>query len=218
MKHNILKSPLDSRDIIADIYFQEKDFPDELDLRKNLKKVRDQGEYGTCAAISASTIKEYQEYQEIGFNKYFSPQFIYNNREDQDNDGMYARDVMKILSKIGIVEEKKYPYKHQEKSYEISEKVLKRAAIYKIKGYGQIFSIDSLKEALYKNGPCLISFPTFNESIRMWHRNPHEYDLGGHAMTVAGYNKKGFIIRNSWGEDWGHNGYCLYPYTDWGKH
>lgn len=218
MKHNILRSPIDNRDIIADIYLQKKDFPEELDLRIHLNKVRDQGDYGTCAAISASTIKEYQEFQEIGFKNYFSPKFIYNNREDQNNEGMYARNVMKILNKIGIIEEKKYPYKLDENPNEISKKIYKRASLYKIKGYGQIFNIDCLKEALFKNGPCLISFPTYNETLRMWEKNRNDVDLGGHAMTVVGYNKKGFIIRNSWGESWGNNGYCMYPYKDWGSH
>jgi hypothetical protein len=37
-------------------------------------------------------------------------------------------------------------------------------------------------------------------------------------MAVVGYNSKGFIIRNSWGEHWDDNGYCLYPYEDWGCH
>ena len=30
--------------------------------------------------------------------------------------------------------------------------------------------------------------------------------------------EEGFIIRNSWGENWNGDGYTLYKYTDWGKH
>ena len=37
-------------------------------------------------------------------------------------------------------------------------------------------------------------------------------------MTVIGYTKEGFIIRNSWGVFWGDKGYCIYPYSDWGAH
>jgi hypothetical protein len=35
-------------------------------------------------------------------------------------------------------------------------------------------------------------------------------------MTVVGYDKKGFILRNSWGLYWKKKGYCHFPYKDWG--
>ena len=38
--------------------------------------------------------------------------------------------------------------------------------------------------------------------------------LGGHAVAAVGFddNKKCMIVRNSWGEDWGDNGYFYMPY------
>ncbi len=32
-------------------------------------------------------------------------------------------------------------------------------------------------------------------------------NYGGHAVTIVGYNNKGFIFKNSWGKDWGDSGY-----------
>ena len=95
--------------------------PETFDLREQLMPVRDQGSQGTCAAQVASCMKEYQERMERGFNEYMSPQFIYNNRsywnnEIQDGEdisedyGMACRDIMKILSKIGVCPERMYPY------------------------------------------------------------------------------------------------------------
>jgi C1A family cysteine protease len=43
---------------------------------------------------------------------------------------------------------------------------------------------------------------------------PSEKFVGGHAMTAVGYDnaQRVFIIRNSWGPDWGDHGYCYIPY------
>lgn len=38
---------------------------------------------------------------------------------------------------------------------------------------------------------------------------------GGHAFAIVGYNKKGFWIQNSWGEEWGKKGTALWLYEDW---
>ena len=37
-------------------------------------------------------------------------------------------------------------------------------------------------------------------------------------MTIVGYNKEGFIVRNSWGSKWNGNGHVIFPYADWGLH
>ena len=44
-----------------------------------------------------------------------------------------------------------------------------------------------------------------------WGRESH----GGHAMLCVGYKDTAqvFIVRNSWGADWGDNGYCYIPYA-----
>lgn len=37
----------------------------------------------------------------------------------------------------------------------------------------------------------------------------------GHAFAIVGYTKKGFIVQNSWGEEWGHSGFAILTYDDW---
>jgi len=43
---------------------------------------------------------------------------------------------------------------------------------------------------------------------------PNERVVGGHAVLAVGYDdaKKCFIVRNSWGTDWGIRGYFMLPY------
>jgi hypothetical protein len=37
----------------------------------------------------------------------------------------------------------------------------------------------------------------------------------GHAFAIVGYNEQGFLIQNSWGEEWGSGGLALLGYGDW---
>ncbi|HXF45861.1 MAG TPA: C1 family peptidase, partial [Burkholderiaceae bacterium] len=41
---------------------------------------------------------------------------------------------------------------------------------------------------------------------------------GGHAFALVGYNEIGFIVQNSWGENWGAGGFAVLPYADWIRH
>jgi len=41
---------------------------------------------------------------------------------------------------------------------------------------------------------------------------------GGHAVAIVGYTKDGFIIQNSWGKEWGVDGFALLPYEDYLLH
>lgn len=217
--NNVKPSPDDSRDWVAEsIYLVGYQLPKIVDHRNKLQPIRNQGEQGSCAAQTAACMKEWQEYYDVGFNKYMSPQFIYNNRTNQDSEGMYGRDVMIILSKLGSCSEETYPYYTLELPQDISKSVKEEAMKYKIKSYAQIKTIEGLKKALYINGPCYISFPVYNHSDTMWKPKNGEKRQGGHAMTIVGYNEEGFIIRNSWGPYWSNNGYCTYTYSDWGSH
>jgi Papain family cysteine protease len=38
---------------------------------------------------------------------------------------------------------------------------------------------------------------------------------GAHAFALVGYNSRGFVVQNSWGESWGVNGFALLSYEDW---
>ena len=42
-----------------------------------------------------------------------------------------------------------------------------------------------------------------------------ETQLGAHAFAIVGYDKQGLWIQNSWGEEWGYEGYACISYDDW---
>lgn len=39
--------------------------------------------------------------------------------------------------------------------------------------------------------------------------------LGAHAFAVVGYDERGFWIQNSWGDEWGYEGFACISYDDW---
>ena len=41
---------------------------------------------------------------------------------------------------------------------------------------------------------------------------------GGHAIAIVGYTRDGFIIQNSWSDNWGAKGFALLPYEDYLLH
>jgi hypothetical protein len=212
-KLDVQPSPIDQRDYKAETIFPKRvKVPATLDLRPDLQPVRDQGSQGSCVAQVGACMKEWQEFEDVGFDQHMSPQFIYNNRSTS-GEGMHARDLMQILRNIGSVPESMFPYGHDGRP---SKELFEEASNYKIQHYAQVDTIEGLKTALSKNGPCEGTFPVYNYGGRLWKPSANSSLLGYHAMTFVGYDLKGFIIRNSWGDDWEDNGYTVFPYEDWG--
>ena len=217
-KFNLQRSPIDPRDFMLEsIYPVQVDLPEVWDLRNNMPSIRDQGQEGSCSAQSAAAMKEWEERIDVQFRDYMSPQFIYNNRANKGEEGMSPRDTMQILNKIGIVPEDDYPYGT---NAPITPDLITKAVKYQIMGYSQINTLDSLKKALYANGPVYCAFMVYNpEKMEFWKPDSvGQQALGGHAVCICGYLKDSFIVRNSWGESWGDHGYTYYKFSDFGMH
>lgn len=220
-----LPSPQDPRDWVFERLAQGPEgcywatLPDEYDLREHSQPVRKQGDRGTCGAISAAAIKEIQERRDCGFNTYMSPEFIYYHRENKPSSGMYGRNVFQVLQKIGSVPEDMYPYRERDGIAPVPHKRLyKEAKKYRINQYARVDTIDGTKRALIELGPCYMSLPIYRNRPEFWRPAKGEKSSGGHAVAIVGYNKQGFILRNSWGPEWNSDGHVIFPYTDWGLH
>jgi hypothetical protein len=192
----------------------------------------------TCAANSTATVKEYQAFLKNNYSNTFSPDYIYLHRSNQNTDGMMLENAMNILQNKGACPTKNFP-NGITNIKNIPSSAIIAATPYKINTYAAIYqkvsavdknpvsTIDKLKTALYLHGPCLIAFLVYNNhgilnngvyDGRIWiPQNSSQKSLGGHCMTVVGYDiNKGFIIRNSWGTTWNGNGHSWLPYSDFG--
>lgn len=191
--------------------------PETLDLRKYLNYPRNQGSRGTCGAFAAAAIKEYQERLDVGYQNYMSPESIYFYRENKELEGMYGRNVMKILNEHGVAPEPYFPY-GSENPEQIPEEAKNSMGDYKIQQYARVDTIDGAKKALYLSGPLLICLPVYEGAApEFWKpKNPGDKQIGGHALAIVGYDQKGFIMRNSWGLTWNFDGHIRFPYSDFG--
>lgn len=87
----------------------------------------------------------------------------------------------------------------------------------KIDYYAKINDLESLKQSIVVNGPCVGGMYCWNNYNEFWKKNTNDKSMGGHAISIVGYNKDGLIIRNSWGTRWGNSGYYLLNYKDFNK-
>ena len=82
--------------------------------------------------------------------------------------------------------------------------------------------LKQLKAALIQGYPIVFGFVVYSnfETDKVKSTGimemPTEGDIivGGHAVAVVGFDdkKKYFIVRNSWGTEWGDEGYFYMPY------
>ena len=81
-------------------------------------------------------------------------------------------------------------------------------------------NIDDIRQCLANGYPVIFGFVLFNSFNNIGHDgimpmpSRTEAIIGEHAVAAVGYddNTKFITIRNSWGQNWGNNGYFYMPY------
>ena len=196
--------------------------PSKLDYTSQMMPVRNQGDlFGTCGPQVFCSMYEWKEERVC---EYLSPQFMFNCRATQNQNGMTCRDVMKIGQKIGVPKDTEYPYGTQGDMVDIARdsKLMDAASRHKISSYARVYSIEDMKAALVTNGPGMVAIPVYNmsDANKLWVKDADNNRLrGGHAITLVGYDTDDvgphFIVRNSWGVGWGDRGYGKLYEKDW---
>ncbi|RKR14654.1 uncharacterized protein DUF4384 [Maribacter vaceletii] len=210
-------------------------------LRKYTPEIRNQGGYGTCVGwasayygrtILDSRLQNTTDKKQIT-KKAFSPAFVYLN-SNIENDyncqgGAYIHRAMKTITEIGV------PYLEDFNvmcDTKIPDGILEKAAKNKIKDFTRLFGadepaekkIDEVKRSLLNGNPVVFGFKVENSffSAKTVYEPDNLGTDGGHAMCVVGYDddKYGgaFEIINSWGSDWGNNGFMWIRYKDFPKY
>ena len=182
----------------------------------------------TCVSYSLSTMKQIQDYYDTNTNTRYSTSFIYLLREmnQYKGDGMMIAEALENLRNKGVV-----PYSLMPDNFNYTEgttvgvkvgqnqELLDEAKKHKIANYAIANTADEIKQSLYINHSPVPIGVIIRESFYNITNNgvapipkATEKNYGGHCMLITGWTnisgKEYWVVQNSWGEDWGDNGYC----------
>lgn len=199
-----------------------------VDLRDKCPNVYDQGQLGSCTANGIGFAFEFDMIKQ--HLKPFMPSrlFLYYNERSIEGTvdydaGANIRDGIKSINTQGICPETEWPYdisKFTDKPPEECYTDAKKNVTIKYKKLVQ--NIEQFKSSLIEGYPIVFGFSVYqsfeSDTVRSTGIVPmpsvDEPLLGGHCVACVGFidDKKQFIVRNSWGKNWGQSGYCLMPY------
>jgi C1A family cysteine protease len=183
-----------------------------------LSPVRQQGSCGSCYMFSA--MASYEADYRLFFNKSVdvSEQHFLDCKDTGKCNGGWYGTVFEKMETSGGIEEVIYPYKGTTSSCRVKsdEKyfTLETGSIGK---YLEIAGVDEIKEGLCKHGVLSSAvfatrmFTAYAGGVFDEHANVNGVN---HAINIIGWDdsKKSWLLRNSWGEQWGENGYMWIEY------
>ena len=204
--------------------------PHKVDLRPHCPPVYDQGQLGSCTGNAiAGAVQFERKKQHLTPDFVPSRLFIYYNERviegSVDNDsGAQIRDGIKVVNKLGVPPEKDWPYHIAKFAEKPPAKAFTDALKDRAVSYSRVTqSLTQMKGCLASGYPFVFGFTVYDsfesEKVAKSGTVPMpasgESVLGGHAVMAVGYDESHhrFIVRNSWGDDWGMHGYFTMPYA-----
>lgn len=207
-----------------------KKLPAKVDLRQYMTAVENQGRANSCTANAVAGAYEYLAKRHTGNDYDVSRLFIYYNaralydEENIEDRGSYISLAIEGLKQYGACSEATWDYDTERVNEAPDEGAYNEAANFIVEdmevlpvdlnawkacladGYPIIFGIMLFSSFDKQRKKGMVPMPTPKETQRGQH--------GAHAMLCVGYSDKDkvFIVRNSWGEEWGDRGYCYIPY------
>lgn len=159
------------------------------------------------------------------FSVYPSGDYIYEKYKDDRNsckDGVYFPDALDALktegtpsyTDMGFVNCGVLPNAAQQNNAP-KNRIFDYFAISPSEGFKP--TVEDMKRQIAKGNPVIIGMRVDDDfvsnSIRLWDKNNSAF-YGNHAVVLTGYDdeKQAFRLLNSWGSNWGENGYIWATY------
>lgn len=233
MKFGYIPSKNDSRDFHYSQLTYQTRRPTKRKVLLPKIKVNEQI-IGDCVGQTARSIKVHQELQNHPAMNYdFSPDFIYAECKKIDGipnvEGTHPREAMKVLHKVGACRSGLYPRITQHNVRpQASSEAYESAEFFKIGAYAKVDTIDEMKLCIEDGVPVMAGFLMTDKHVSKEHEGYiADYQgvvVGAHAVALDGFDDdmvrtingktyKGFFrFINSWGTDWGTDGYGWMAY------
>lgn len=200
-----------------------KNLPKQFSRRDQTPEVLDQGTLPSCVGFATTLVLE-DSLQYRGMN--LSPMWVYkkskNYEEWEDNyyEGTSISAACKALKKEGVCVEELWPYSSSEDTYPLGAAYVD-APTRKIHSYYKILpqQVNTIKEVL-QNQSLICSIVVNDNFINtkrdgfVQNYNYFETERSfGHALALIGWKEIDgnlfWEFQNSWGVDYGDNGYCF---------
>ena len=194
-----------------------------------LGPIMNQGNCGSCVAFAAVATLEATYRINSGLvwlSPTFSPQQLFNCGGGACDWGWQPSSAASMLKSKGVVDAACAPYESGSTGQDIQCKKNfcegQAGRTYKISGSSSPSSwggsAAKVKEAL-KKGPLVTTLKVYEDFLVYSsgiYTSVSNKMVGGHAVSLVGFNDEGryWIVRNSWGADWGENGFIRVSYDD----
>ncbi|MEO0983130.1 MAG: C1 family peptidase [Pseudomonadota bacterium] len=199
-------------------------FPQYVDLRSMCSPVENQGQVGSCAANAVVGALEFHQRMQKQPLVDLSRLFVYyNSRRLADNEksdvGTFIHHVMASVMAYGACSEAMWPYIEAMWSTKPTEACYREAMNVQGLTYARADLGPACLAVLAEGLPVVFGACIPGEMIQVeaaltgrieTPQGPWPEPGGGHAMLVVGYDlaQKMWLIRNSWGTDWGDGGHA----------
>ena len=202
--------------------------PPKIDLHSLCPPVYDQGDLGSCTANALAAAIDFERHKQR--MPFLSPSrlFIYYNERVIENtvnsdSGAMLRDGMKTINAQGACAEPLWPYTLAKFTDRPLAACYTAALLHRAISYLRLpQDLAQMKACLASGYPFAFGFSVYesfeSDTVAKTGKAPlpsqGEAILGGHAVLAVGYSEASqrFLVRNSWGSQWGINGHFTIPY------